>query len=189
MWNFKEILGIQLLRCSPICICKYKGNKTGVINDPLGQPTDRGGSACRLILKFWNGWTDNLCENSDTVRDWHGLVDQKRMGSEEKVKAKLSELLASFRRIFLPPQIELVIRERFFPSLSLIFSRFKRKSPQNKEKWKLLDSAAKSLFSLFFVFLEVFYTFFLSLYVILLPSSTVVVLFIFSVSAGGKCEV
>ena len=27
--------------------------KTGVINDPLGQPTVPAGSDCRLILKFW----------------------------------------------------------------------------------------------------------------------------------------
>ena len=32
-------------------------NKTGVINDPLGQPTVPSGSDCRLILKFWNGRT------------------------------------------------------------------------------------------------------------------------------------
>ena len=30
-------------------------NKTGVINDPLGQPTVPAGSDCRLILKFWDG--------------------------------------------------------------------------------------------------------------------------------------
>ena len=29
-----------------------KINKTGVINDPLGQPTVRAGSDCRLILNF-----------------------------------------------------------------------------------------------------------------------------------------
>ena len=33
--------------------------KTGVINDPLGQPTVSAGSDCRLILKFWDGRT--LC--------------------------------------------------------------------------------------------------------------------------------
>ena len=32
-------------------------NKTGVINDPLGQPTVPAGSNCRLILKFWDGRT------------------------------------------------------------------------------------------------------------------------------------
>ena len=40
-------------------------HKTGVINDPLGQPTVAVGSDCRLILKFWDGRTDTLCENSD----------------------------------------------------------------------------------------------------------------------------
>ena len=33
-------------------------NKTGVINDPLDQPTVPAGSACRLILKYWDGQTD-----------------------------------------------------------------------------------------------------------------------------------
>ena len=37
---------------------KNNFNKTGVINDPLGQPTVPAGSDCRLILKFWNGRTD-----------------------------------------------------------------------------------------------------------------------------------
>ena len=38
-------------------------NKTGVINDPLGQPAVPAGSDCRLILKFWDGRTDGrtLC--------------------------------------------------------------------------------------------------------------------------------
>ena len=36
-------------------IDKSKHNKTGVINDPLGQPTVPAGSDCRLILKFWDG--------------------------------------------------------------------------------------------------------------------------------------
>ena len=31
--------------------------KTGVINDPLGQPTVPGGSDCLLIVKFWDGRT------------------------------------------------------------------------------------------------------------------------------------
>ena len=39
--------------------------KTGVINDPLGQPTNPAGSDCHLNLKFWDEWTNNLCENSD----------------------------------------------------------------------------------------------------------------------------
>ena len=30
-------------------------NKTGVINNPLGQPKVPAGSDCRLILKFWDG--------------------------------------------------------------------------------------------------------------------------------------
>ena len=48
----------------------YRGkkNKTGVINDPLGQPKVPAGSNCRLILKFWDGRTDTLCENSDHYR-------------------------------------------------------------------------------------------------------------------------
>ena len=33
-------------------------NKTGVINDPLGQPTDPAGSDFHLILKFWDGRKD-----------------------------------------------------------------------------------------------------------------------------------
>ena len=41
---------------------KKKKNKTGVINDPLGQPTVPTGSDVRLILNFWDG---HLCENSD----------------------------------------------------------------------------------------------------------------------------
>ena len=37
---------------------KFKRNKTGFINDPLGQPTAvPAGSDCRLILKFWDGRT------------------------------------------------------------------------------------------------------------------------------------
>ena len=50
--------------------------KTGVINDPLGQPTDPADSDCCLILRFRDGRyrrtyerterrTDNLFENSD----------------------------------------------------------------------------------------------------------------------------
>ena len=42
--------------------------KTGVINDPLGQPTVPACSDCRLILKFWDGRTDTLSENSDYYR-------------------------------------------------------------------------------------------------------------------------
>ena len=38
---------------------KEKYYKTGVINNPLGQPTVPAGSDCRLLLKFWDGRT--LC--------------------------------------------------------------------------------------------------------------------------------
>ena len=42
--------------------------KTGVVNDPLCQPTVRAG----LIFKFWDrrtyGLKDNLCKNSDHYR-------------------------------------------------------------------------------------------------------------------------
>ena len=62
-------------------VCQNIFNKTGVINDPLGQPTVPTGSDCRWILKFCAGCTDdNMCENSDhyipagTVVG--GLVDQ-----------------------------------------------------------------------------------------------------------------
>ena len=50
-----------------------KEDKTGVINDPLGQPTVPAGSDCRLILNFWDGRMDGrtLCENSD---HYHGSV-------------------------------------------------------------------------------------------------------------------
>ena len=42
---------------------ELKLNKTGVINDPLGQPTVPAGSDCRFILKFWDWRTDwrTLC--------------------------------------------------------------------------------------------------------------------------------
>ena len=42
----------------PNFITKLNLNKTGVINDPLGQPTVPAGSDCPLILKFWDGRTD-----------------------------------------------------------------------------------------------------------------------------------
>ena len=45
--------------------------KAGVINDPLGQPTVPAGNDCRLILKFCDGRTDTLCENSENY--WPGL--------------------------------------------------------------------------------------------------------------------
>ena len=44
---------------------KKEKDKTGIINDPLGLPTVPAGNDFRLILKFWDGRTDNLCENSD----------------------------------------------------------------------------------------------------------------------------
>ena len=34
----------------------------GIINDPLGQLTVPASSDCSLIVKFWDGRTDNLCE-------------------------------------------------------------------------------------------------------------------------------
>ena len=63
---------------------KNRNGKTGVINDPFGQPTD----PASLILKFWDERkdrrhkyvrTDNLRENSDHYRPWRwvGRVDQK----------------------------------------------------------------------------------------------------------------
>ena len=36
---------------------KENEDKTGVINDPLGQPTVPAGSDFHLILKFWDGRT------------------------------------------------------------------------------------------------------------------------------------
>ena len=50
----------------------YNYNKTGVINDPLGQPTVLAGSDCHLISNFWDRRmyvrTDTTCENSDHHR-------------------------------------------------------------------------------------------------------------------------
>ena len=52
---------------------------TGVINDPLGQPTVWAGNDFRLILKSWDlklkrtgkdGRTDYLFENSDHYGDY-----------------------------------------------------------------------------------------------------------------------
>ena len=72
---FKKILGFVYIFpkygivfscfCSNQCRHLCYQFKTGVINDPLGQPTDPAGSDCCLILKFWDGRTDTLCENSD----------------------------------------------------------------------------------------------------------------------------
>ena len=43
-------------------------------HDPLGQPTVKAGSECRLIFKFWDGRTDTLGEKSDHFRPglWTG---------------------------------------------------------------------------------------------------------------------
>ena len=46
-------------------IWKFISDKTGAINDPLGQLTVLADSDGRLILKFWDGRTDGrtLCVN------------------------------------------------------------------------------------------------------------------------------
>ena len=62
-------------------------NKSGVINDPLGQPTVPAGSDCRLILKFRDGRTDTLCENSDHYRPglWSASwIKNSRLGRWEQ---------------------------------------------------------------------------------------------------------
>ena len=41
-------------------------NKTGVINDPLGQPTVPAGSDCRWILKFCAGHMDGQTKGRTT---------------------------------------------------------------------------------------------------------------------------
>ena len=54
-------------------------HKTGVINDPLGQPTDPAGIDCCLNLKLWDGLTDGwiICEKIViTTGRVVGLVDQ-----------------------------------------------------------------------------------------------------------------
>ena len=55
---------------------KLRYNKTGVINDPLGQSTVLAGSDSRLIWKFWDVRT--LCVKIviTTDRAVVGLVDQ-----------------------------------------------------------------------------------------------------------------
>ena len=60
---------------------KPKKNKTGVINDPIGQLTVPAGSDCRLILKFWDGRT--LCVKIviTTTGTVVGLVDQQNRES------------------------------------------------------------------------------------------------------------
>ena len=61
---------------------KHNIHKTGVINDPLGQPSVPADSDCRLILKFCDGRPDRLtvtlCENSEALPAGTvvGLVDQ-----------------------------------------------------------------------------------------------------------------
>ena len=92
LWSMTFLLSVAFLSCSFFNSSaaflrskswKYKRNKTGVINDPLGQPTVPAGSDCRLILKLWDGrtygLTDTLCENSDHYRPGTvvGLVNQK----------------------------------------------------------------------------------------------------------------
>ena len=62
----------------------HKPNKTGVINDPLGQTHSHASSEqCFLLICFsrfekW-GRTDNMCEYNDPYRPWLwvGRVDQK----------------------------------------------------------------------------------------------------------------
>ena len=50
-------------------------NKSGVINDPLSQPTVPAGSDFHSITRFWNGRTDRQCENNDHYRPglWSAL--------------------------------------------------------------------------------------------------------------------
>ena len=64
-------------------IKKYKKR---VINDPPGQPTVLAGSDYHVILNFCDGWTDNLCENSDHYRP--GLV------SAQWIKRQFIQLMA-----------------------------------------------------------------------------------------------
>ena len=61
-WSKKPTHYLRLMSVGQSQIFKIKQNKTGVINDPLGKPTVPAGSDCRLILKFWDGRTDTLCE-------------------------------------------------------------------------------------------------------------------------------
>ena len=49
-------------------LIKYNFNKTGVINDPLGQPTVLAGSDCRWILKFCAGRTYIQMDGQTDVR-------------------------------------------------------------------------------------------------------------------------
>ena len=63
---------------------------TGVIYDPLGQPTVSAGSDCRLILKFWDvrtyRWTDGRKFSVKIVIiTVVGLVDQISNNAEYKI--------------------------------------------------------------------------------------------------------
>ena len=58
---------------------EYNIHKTGVINDPLGQPTVPAGSDCRLILKFWNGRTEGRKDGRTDGRT-DGLTDVRTDG-------------------------------------------------------------------------------------------------------------
>ena len=66
----------QALAYLLIIVSNDKENKTGVINDPLGQPTVPAGSDRRLILKFWDGRTDGRTLSVKIVITT-GLVDQQ----------------------------------------------------------------------------------------------------------------
>ena len=64
---------------------KNTGNKTGVINDPLGQTHSLASSEHCFRLKFVSLWkvgtggrTNDMCKNNDHYRSWLwvGLVDQ-----------------------------------------------------------------------------------------------------------------
>ena len=55
-WRELCIVGRDHIWIDSVSLDKNKiVNKTGVINDPLSQPTVAASSACRLILKFWDG--------------------------------------------------------------------------------------------------------------------------------------
>ena len=62
---------------------QMKGNKTGVINDPLGQTlclasSEHCFSLCLVLLDFEKWWRMNMCENNEPYRPWLwvGRVDQ-----------------------------------------------------------------------------------------------------------------
>ena len=70
-------------------LVKYKKkDKTGVINDPLGQTHSHASSEHRFRFKFvlfWlvgtDGRTDDMCKNNDPYRPrlWVGRVDQNNL--------------------------------------------------------------------------------------------------------------